>query len=266
MNFATLSKEEREWFFMCIFGEWKERSELNEILFPDAIKKSSRSSSMSQLFNEGKSFGKIASALEVLFAVEPLAGKTDSPPHGRDCATDNEFKTDISKFYTNAKHYYRRFSRTLEVERIKMAAATISSLSAAATEDNGVEKYRAIKTLWKGIVAVISNMHSISFPVMKNISEPLAQAVSSSALHCPTAQIRAQNDTSVELLRKVLSEKMVGVWKHALLGGREAKDSVRVYTRLMDEKNVPAGLLEALCGRPTAEKIHTHHLPTGKTR
>lgn len=265
MNFDALPKEEREWFFMCIFGEWKERSELNAILFPNAKKKSSRSSSMSQLFNakKGKSFGKIASALEVLFAVEPLAGAT---PHGRDCAADNEFKTDISKFYTNAKHYYRRFSRTLEVERIKMAAATISSLSEAAAEGNAVEKYRAIKTLWRGIVAVISNMHSISFPVMKNISEPLAQAVSSSALHCPTAQIRAQNDTSVELLRKVLSEKMVGVWKHALLGVREAKDSVRVYARLMDEKNVPAGLLDALCGRPTAEKIHIHHLPTGKTR
>ena len=240
MIIANLSKEERERLFRFFFGDWQVRSELNAVLFPGAKSTKIQSSSMTQLINRGKSSRVIAATIKLLLSIEPMAGKMVVEHYGEDRAALDEFKTDMEEFFMNAKEYFRMRDTTGPGEKIAAVAEMISDIAISMAPDTSDFPYarRAMEALLQGMTAFVGTMHSIPFPLMEEISFPIRKAIDASSKYCSRA--------TIEMLRNMLLEKMECLWKHAVGGPREAKDSFEVYSRLMGEK-VPLQAIEAFC-------------------
>lgn len=239
MIFKSLSKEAREWLFRVVFGEWKERAELHSALFPKPTYQQP-ASAMSQLVNRGKGGDEIDKLLGLLLAVVPWAGVANLRDAGEDQAVAGEFRTDVEEFRKNAQRYLRRNDWVWAVERIRATTDAISSVARAAKADQkdlDVAE-RIVSVLWSGIIELLRNMEEMPFAGMKELAEPLCQALADSAGCC--------RQGIPEKVRTALSEKMGGLWKHALLGEREARESFKIHSHLMG-KEIPASVVETFC-------------------
>lgn len=260
MIVADLAKEERKRLFRFFFGDWKERSELNDVLFPEA---KSKSALVSVLFNRGKLPRDIEAILKLLLSIEPMAGKIVAEHYGEDRAALDEFKADLEDFFMNAKEYFRMRDSTSPGEKVAAVAEMIPGIAGSMAPDNSDFPFacKAMETLLQGLTALLGTMHSIPFSLMEEISVPIRKAIDAGTKYC--------SRDAIEMLRNMLLEKMDGLWKHAVIGPREAKNSFEVYSRLMGEK-VPLEAIKAFCatartiGREKMRPPHYQHRTRSK--
>lgn len=239
MNFKSLSQEAREWLSRVVFGEWKERAELNSVLFP-ASTYQQPPAEMTKLFKYGIGGDEIDKLLGVLLAVVPWAGVANLRDGGEDRAVDGEFRTDVAEFRKNAERYLRRHDWVLVGERLRATTDAISSVARAAKGNQEALDVagRMVSVLWSGIIVILRNMEEMPFSGVKELAEPLCQALADSE-GCCRRELQ-------EKVRTALSEKMGGLWKHALLGEREAWESFKIYAHLMGGE-IPASVVETFC-------------------
>lgn len=255
MIVADLAKEERSRLFRFFFGDWKERSELNDVLFPEA---KSKSALVSVLINRGKLPRDIEAILKLLLSIEPMAGKMVAEHYGEDRAALDEFKADLEEFFMNAKEYFRMRDTTDPGEKVATVAELISGIGGSMAPDSSDFPFacKAMEALLQGLTALLGTMHSIPFFLMEEISVPVRKAIDAGTNYC--------SRDAIEMLRNTLLEKMDGLWKHAVLGPREAKSSFEVYSRLIGEK-IPLETIKAFCetsrtiGRDKIRPPHCQH-------
>ena len=249
--FKNMSREKKEKLLAMVFGPWKERAELNDILFPNAKNGKSRFSSMWELLNHGKSAGVIEAALEILLSQDPMAGEPNMEAFGKDKASKDEFRTDIAVFAANASKYLEEHSLLVASQTIARATKAIVSLARNLKngEKGGEEARAAMGALWYGIAASLESMENIPFELLRNLCKPLGAAVSASSSQC-----RAE----IEAFHAAAGKHSEVLWRHAALGPAEARESFTIFGELTG-KRPNAGLVEDFCGAFPAGKSSSAH-------
>ena len=249
--FKNMSREEREKLLAMVFGPWMERAKLNEILFPDSKNGKSRFSSMWELLNHGKSAGVIEAALEILLSQDPMAGEPNMEAFGKDKASKDEFRTDIAVFAAKASKHLAKHSLQVASQTIARAAKAIVSLAGKMKkgEKGGEEARAAMGALWYGIAASLESMEDIPFELLQNLCKPLGAAVSASSSQC-----RAE----IEAFHAAAGKHSAVLWRHAVRGPAEARESFRVFVELTG-KRPNAGLVEDFCGAFLPGKSSSAH-------
>lgn len=245
-GFRNMSKEEREQLLTMVFGPWKERAELNDILFPDSKNGKSRFSSMWELLNHGKSAGVIEAALEILLSQDPMAGEPNMDAFGKDQARKDEFATDISVFADNAFKYLKSRSELLASQTITSAAKAIVKLAQDVKKGKkGQEDAQAaMGALWYGIAALLESMENIKFSLVRDLCKPLHIAASASSKLCG-AEIKA--------FHAAVGKHSAVLWQHAVHGPVEARDSFSIFSELTG-KRPDAKLVADFCRSFNSDK------------
>ena len=253
MNYAfkSMSREKREKLLAMVFGPWKERAELNDILFPNAKNGKSRFSSMWELLNHGKSAGVIEEALKILLSQDPMAGEPNMDAFGKDKASKDEFRPDIAVFADKASKHLEKYSLLKVSQTIAHAAKTIVSLAGSLKkgEKGREEAQAAMGALWYGIAASLESMENIPFAFLRNLCKPLGAAVTASSSWC---------GAEIEAFHAAAGKHSAVLWRHAALGPAEARESFRLFGELTG-KRPNAGLVEDFCSAfPPGKSSSTH--------
>ena len=238
-EFKNMSKEERENLLAMVFGPWKERAELNGILFPNIKNGKSKFPCTCGLVH-GKSEGVIEAALKILLSVDPMAGEPNMEAFGKDKAGKDEFRTDIAVFAANASKYLAQHSLFVANHTIARAAKAIVSLAGSLKSgEKGREEARAaMGVLWCGIAASLESMENIPFAHLRNLCKPLGAAVSASSNLCKS---------EIEAFHAAAGKHSAVLWRHAVLGPAEARESFRIFG-VLTGKRPDAGLVADFCG------------------
>ena len=236
-RFKDINKEDRQLLFKMIFGAWRERAELNEIVFPNSRDKTS---SMSGFVNKGKSSEDIEKALKVLLSVDRMAGMPDMAVFGKDKAAKGEFATDVMLFLKKAKEYLKSHSQLEASQTIICAAKTITSLVKDVNDKHigFTEAQKSMSALWYGISALLESMECLPFSLLKDVSKPLHNAVFASSGYCRHEILTFRN--------AVLSHT-VALWRHAILRPSAARESFKIFTELTG-KRPSSEMISEFCG------------------
>lgn len=270
-KFREISKEEREQLLKMIFGPWRERKELNDVLFPnsEAIQRAtcaetpddarkaarmaakSRTASMTQFMNRGKSSGEIEAALKVLLSIDPMAGAPNMAAFGKDKAIEGEFSTDVMVFKKNAARYLKRISQFDACQNIEVATIAIEAL--ACDLDNKAighqEATMAMSTLWHGITALLEGMGNVPFSLLRDLGKSIHDAVSASSKHCKL---------EIKTFHAVAERHAKSLWRHASLGPAEARTSFNILAELTGRR-IPPELTECFCASFPSERAHGYN-------
>ena len=272
-KFKTLTKEEREELFKMVFGPWKERKELNEIVFPNSRKTSgeiqekdkadlkkkkaaqSKSSSMSQFMRNGKSSDDIEAALKTLLSVAP-----NMSAFGKDKPGKGEFDTDVLLFRKKAGEYLRRHSILYVSRTIAEAAKAIAFLAHDLSVDNlsFAKNKCAMSALWCGISASLESIDEIPFSLMRDLCKPLHAAISASSKYCKL---------EVETFHAAIEKHAAELWRHAVLSPAAARESFQIYGKLTG-RTLPSELVDEFCASctPVNSERGAQHQPPRHVR
>ena len=238
-EFKHMSRKERENLLAMVFGPWKERAELNAILFPNIKNGKSTFPGPCGLVH-GKSADVIEAALKIVLSVDPMAGEPNMVAFGKDKAGKDEFRTDIAVFAANASKYLAKHSMFVASQTIARAAKAIVSLAGNLKkgEKGRKEARAAMGVLWCGIAASLESMENIPFTLLRNLCKPLGAAVSASSNLCKA---------EIEAFHAAADKHSAVLWRHAVFGPAEARESFRIFG-VLTGKRPDAGLVEDFCG------------------